>query len=449
MSITRGNLTRGRILRSLIIYSIPMIITNVIQTLFHSADIFILSVMTGDAEVAAVSACGPIISFLLCTFTGFAVGSDVLVAKKFGKGDEQGVQRGVGTSVVVGLSSGVLLAVVTFICARLFLIMSQCQSDVLDAATEYLRVYALGMPFIMLYNFTAAVLRAQGDSVRPMVYMLVSGVLNIGLNITFVGLAGLTVKGVAMATALSNLVALILAVAALLRGKGICKVRMRHMRIFATELGEIVRIGVPTCLCGAFFYISNVVISAQVNTISTDAMTANGIAGQFDGIVYNVGYSIALACSVMVGQNFGAKRMDRIKRTVFAGLLYATVASIAVGGVMAILSKPLLGLMTESEEVIALARGRMLLLCMTYFITSIMEVFSFSLRPLGRQKSTMVVGGICGLGIRSSWALLVWPMNKTMGMLFASFAVSALVATIIYIFVYAAAVKKWDKIFEA
>jgi Na+-driven multidrug efflux pump len=306
-----------------------------------------------------------------------------------------------------------------------------------------MRIYFLGMPVIMLYNFVASILRSVGDSFRPMIYMLISGVVNIGLNIFFIAVCNLTVVGVALATLLSNLVSLILALIALLKHKGYCKIEFKNLRIFKNEFVEIVKIGVPACLCSLSFYIANLFMSAGVNSISPDAMTANAIAGQFDAIVYNVGMSIAIACMSMVGQCYGAGLMDRVKKTVRVSAIYATVASLSLGSLVVIFSDFLLDIMTDSASIIAIGKEQLTVVCLTHFITSLMEVFSFSLRALKRPNCTMVVGFICGFGVRTFWVTAIWELvGRTVGTLFLAYGVSAFCALVIYIVLFIQTMKR-------
>ena len=431
-----ASLTRGPVFKTLLVYSIPLVVTNVVQLLFHATDVAVLGAMVDDYAVAAVGACGSLITLLVSLFTGFATGANVIVAKREGARDASGVKRAIGTSLVIGFVSGVILMIIALIGARQFLIWMNCRPEVLDMATLYMRIYFIGMPIWMLYNFVSAILRALGDSMRPMIYMLVSGVLNVLLNILFIGALGMTVDGVAIATVVSSLVSLILAIIALIRSNDGYKIKLKDLKIGGAELSEIVKIGVPTCFCGIFFYVANVIISSAVNSISTDSMTANTISGQIDGVVYNVGFSIAIACAAMVGQCLGAADVDRIRQTMRVSALYVSVASLSVGAILTLASRPLLSLMTDSESVIVIAQERLALLCLTYFITSVMEVFSFSLRALGKQTSTMVVGGICGLAMRGSWVWLVWPLKKTLGNLFVCYPITAAIAVAIYVVVY-------------
>jgi putative MATE family efflux protein len=301
MSLTTGSSGKG-----LALFSFPMVIINILQMLFHAADTAVLGMMSGDAEVAAVGACGSLVSLLVCLVSGYASAANVVISRRVGAEDRPGARRATGTALVLGLLSGLVLTVVVLLFARPFLVLTNCQPEVLDMAVLYLKIYFLGMPITMLYNFATSILRAAGDSVRPMVYMIVSGIVNVILNVLFVGAFHLTVAGVALATVLSNAIALVLALAALLKDDDYCKVEKKHLRLRKQELLEMLGIGFPSCIGGLSFYFGEVAVVSAVNSLSTNAMTANAISAQLDRINYTVGSSIATAVGVMVSQNFGA-----------------------------------------------------------------------------------------------------------------------------------------------
>ncbi len=439
----KNMLTQGSVFKALFAFSFPIIVTNTIGILFHAADVAVLAYLVDGPAVAAVGACGSLITLMVSLFTGLATGANVLISKRVGANDEQGAKRAIGTSLSVGFLSGIFLMIVALLFARQFLILMNCQSDVLDMAELYMKIYFLGSPIMMLNSFSVAVLRSEGDSVRPMLYSILSGITNVLANIFFVTVFKLTVEGVAIATVLSSLFSLILASKRLFKGTGICRVELKDLRIRLAEFAEIVRVGIPTCFASLSFYAANVILASAVNSMSTDAMTANAISGQFDGIIYTVGAAIASGASVMVAQNYGARQPDRINKTIRVAVLSASAVSILLGSAFVLFAEPMLKLLSDDSAVIAIAKDRMTLLCLTYFVTSIMEVFSFSLRALKRQKSTMVVGAVCGFGIRCLWRYFVWPLHTTLSMLFACYAVSAFAAIVIYIFVYRNAVRSF------
>lgn len=433
------------VFKSLILFSLPMIFTNTVNILFHAADVAVLSFFAKASDVAAVGACGSLITLMVSLFTGLATGANVLISVRVGANDKAGTTSAVGTSLSVGFLSGIFLMLVSLLFARRFLELMNCQPDVLEEATLYLKIYFLGSPIMMLNSFAVAGLSASGDSTRPMIYSMLSGSLNVGLNVFLVAVCHLSVAGVAIATVASAAVSLVLVLFHLFRGNGICKAEFSSVRINIADFLAMIKVGIPTCLCSLSFFLANVVLSSAVNSISTDAMTANAISGQFDGIIYTVGAAIANASAVIVSQNYGAQKFDRMNKAVWCGVLYATIVSIALGSIFVVFAEPMLSLLSDNKAVIAIAKDRMTFLCLTYFITSIMEVFSFSLRAIGRQVSTMIVGGICGFGIRCFWRYFVWPAKPTLSVLFSCYAVSAFAAILIYLFVYRSAFRKLRK----
>lgn len=438
----KSRMVDGRIFKTLLTFSLPLVIINIVQLLFHSADVAVLGIMATDTDVAAVGACGSLISLLLCVFGGYSSAANVVIAKRVGAQDMEGARRATGTALLVGFTSGVILMAITEIFAERFLILMNCQPDVLPEATQYLRIYFAGMPVIMMYNFVAAILRATGDSVRPMIYMISSGALNVVLNIIFVGFMNMAVAGVALATVLSNVAALTAALVTLVRNRDYCKVEPKNLRFRRTELLEIIKIGVPSCLCGVFFYLGEVIVVSAMNSISTDAMTANAVASQLDRFTYSIGSSIAVASGVMVAQNYGAGRIDRVPKIMNTAVSYLTAVIIAFSCVLTLFSTAILGIFTDSDAAIELAKQRFILLTFTNFITCASEVMSNAVRALKRPRSLLLVGLVCGLIIRGAWAYFVWPALGTIPMLFICFPLSTFVGCVIYAVVYRGAIKE-------
>jgi Na+-driven multidrug efflux pump len=251
----------------------------------------------------------------------------------------------------------------------------------------------------------------------------------------------MTVSGVAFATVISNLVALVLALIKLAKNKDYCKIEFKNLRLRKEETFEIIKIGVPSCIIGISFYFGEVVVISAVNSISENAMTANAISSQIDRINYTVGSSIATAVGIMISQNFGANQFDRIKKIMRIGVTYNILVTTGVGLVMLALSGVFFNLLTDSQAVIELAKGRLVIITLTNFVTTTMEVYSNAVRALKRPRYLLIVGIICGLIIRSCWTWFVWPLCKTFPFLFACLPISTLVGTIIYLFVYSKTLK--------
>ncbi|MBQ9071009.1 MAG: MATE family efflux transporter [Clostridia bacterium] len=432
----KRKITNGPILKTLVAFAIPFIMVNLVQRLFHIADVAVLGIMATDTDVAAVGACGSIISMMICIFMGYSSAANVVVARYVGAGDESNSRKAAGTALIMGFLSGVILMLIAMIFARDILILTKCQPEVLDLATLYMKIYFAGMPVTMLYNFVAALLRATGDSVRPMIYMIISGVANVGLNVVFVGFLGLAVAGVALATVLSNVIALVLGLIALAKNKDYCKIERKNLVLRKKEFLEMLKIGFPICICGLSFYVGEVIVISAVNSISTNAMTANTLASQIDVLVYNIGSSIAVATGVMISQNFGAKNLDRVKKLVNVGSAFLISVTLSVGIIGILLSKVIFGIMTENPEVIKLAMERCVFVCLTNFITCEMEIFSNALRAMKHPNWLLVVGISCGFVVRSVWALFIWPLYSEFYFLFVCLPLSTLIGTIIYIPVY-------------
>ena len=440
--MSKVNLTGGGILGSLFRFSMPMVVVSILQMLFHTADTAVLGILSGDLEVAAVGACGSLVSMLVCLVTGYASAANVVISRRIGAGDRRGARVASGAAIVMGILSGLALMVVVLIFSRRFLIMTNCQPEVLDLADLYLKIYFLGMPITMLYNFVSSILRASGDSMRPMIYMIVSGVFNVALNVLFVGAFGMTVAGVALATVISNLIALALSLIALARNNEDCKIERKNLRLRKKELFEMIGIGLPSCLSGLSFYLGEVVVVSAVNSLGTAAMTANSISSQLDRVNYVVGSSIASAAGVMISQNFGAGYFDRIRKIMIKGALFCGATVMVIGLAVVACSDVLIGIFTDSPSVVALTKERLVIISLTNFVTCVCEVFSNSVRALKRPRTLLVVGVSCGFFVRSAWTWWIWPHCPTIPFLFLCLPLSTLVGMAIYFYVYKRAMKR-------
>jgi len=431
-------MTEGPILSKLIRYSIPLIVINVTQMLFSAIDVSILGQFGGDASVAAVGTTGSLIQLITGLFFGLASGVNVAVAHGVGAKDMETARRATGTAIVTALICGLMLMAVSIPCARIFLLWMKCDPAVIDLAVRYLRIYFLGMSIMMAYNFIAAALRASGDSLRPMIVMLTSGVVKVLSNLILVGGFKLEVTGAALSTIISQSTAMVLMLLVLSRSK----LSLSRVRVYKAQLTRIVQVGIPSGMCSLFFYAANVVIQTAVNSLGTVAMTANTIATQYDSFVYVIGSAFAATCMAFVGQNMGARNLDRVKQGIRISVTVTTVACTVVGLIFVLLSGPLCTTVSSDPEVIAIAKQRMLILCMTYFTSGIMEILSLSLSSMGWFKVTMVVGFFCGLGARVLWTWVFWPMVGSLAFLYVSYPISNVLAIIVYLFVLRCAVQK-------
>lgn len=432
----------GPLLKKLIIYTLPLLLTNVLQLTFNMADIIVLGSLVSDDAVAAVGATGALINLIIGLFVGLSVGANVLVARCVGSGDRDKAHKIVGMSVLLGVTIGILLGIVGFFCSRYFLEWMGCDVEVIDMATKYMRIYFVGMPIILLYNFCAAILRAVGDTVRPLIYLVVGGVVNVGLNVLFVAVFHKDVEGVAIATVVSQLISAVLSVITLLKSDGYARFKWGNLRFYKAELAEMAKIGLPAGLQGCVFSLSNVVIQSTVNSFGKTVMTANTVASQLDGFIYNAMNAVSLSAMAFVSQNLGARNFDRINKITKEALALAGVVGVVMGGIVLLLRVPLCNLFTDSQEVVQLACSRLYIIATTYFTCGLMDVMSNVMRGLGRSTTAMIVSLSGSCLFRILWIMTLCRWVHTLPMLYWVYPVSWVLTFIIFAFMYKPTLKK-------
>jgi putative MATE family efflux protein len=359
--------------------------------------------------VGAVGVCGTLISLITGLVIGISAGANVVVARFVGEGNREKVERAVGTSVAVALLGGAVLFVVGVFGAELFLRCNNCPEELIGQATLYFRMYFAGAPLLLMYNFCAAILRAAGDSRRPMIYLTLGGIAKVLCNLFFVAVCKWSVTGVAVATLISWAVSALHAIRALIKTDTVIRLQRRHLRFYRHELAEILRIGVPAGVQQGLYSIANVVITATVNTFGAAAATGISIANQFDNILYQISTAPALAVMPYVSQNVGGGNVRRAKRSVAYGMLITLALGATFGLLSAGFSGQLSSLMSSDPEVIAYSRQKMIIISSTYFICGINEILGAAVRGLGRSvvptASTLVY--LCLL--RFVWVYAVFP----------------------------------------
>lgn len=427
------DLTRGAIFPKLFKFALPLIFTNFLQLLFNATDIAVLGIMVNDKAVAAVGATGSIINLIVNLFIGLSVGTSVCLGKKVGAGDMNKAHKVVGTATITAFVCGTGLLFLGYFGAESFLTWTSCGKEILPQATRYLQIYFLGMPIILFYNFAAGMLRAVGDTFRPMIYLLISGVANVGFNVFFISVFNMTVEGVAIATVLSQGIAAVLSILAMVRNDGYCKLTLKHLRIYKDELIDILKIGLPSGLQSSMYSIANVMISTSVNELGVAYTTGSSVASQFDGFVYMAGNSMAHACMSFASQNLGAGKIKRVKKGIFTAIGISTVLSLVLGSMVYLLSDVLCGIMTKDPQVISIAKERLIILCFFYSVCSIMDILSYVLRAFGKSTTAMVISLICACGFRIVWLNTFYLLNKTFIMIYWAYPVSWVLNVIINI----------------
>ncbi len=439
------DMTVGPIFKKLVIYALPLIGTNLLQMLFNAADVAVLGILASSKDVGAVGATSSLINLIIALFVGLSSGASVVISRCMGAGDEDGAHRAVGTSILIALISGLFLLILGVTCSRYFLVWLDTPKELVDGATKYMTIYFIGVPIIMLYNFIASILRAVGDTVRPLIYLLIGGVINVGLNVFCILVLNLTVEGVAIATVASQLVSVILSLIALLKSKGYGKLKLSYLKIYREQLKAIVLIGLPSGIQGALFSISNVIIQSNINAFGHETVTANTAAQQLDGLLYYAGNGISLACMAFVSQNYGAKKIDRIKKVFWQAVFMCVVIGTIMGGVLVLFADFFLSIITKEPQIIEIAKIRLTVLGLSYSLCGIMECFSYTMRAMGKSITAMIISLIGACGFRVLWIETAFLLAPTHVMLYLAWTVSWVVTIIIYSCFYFTLLKKLDK----
>ena len=418
------DMTTGALLPKVLMFSLPLVLTSVLQLLYNAADVIVVGRYAGAQSLAAVSSTGALINLLVNIFMGLSVGSSVVIARAYGAGDIREVQQGVHTSVTVAGIAGVTVGVLGFFVSRPMLQLMGSPDDVIDLASLYMRIYFLGMPFNMLYNFGAAILRAVGDTRRPLYFLTLSGIVNVLLNLLLVIVFKMDVAGVAIATVMSQVISAVLVLGCLLHSEGVIRLDPRSLRIHREPLLHIVRVGLPAGLQGSLFSVSNVLIQSSVNSFGSIAMAGNGAAANLEGFVYVAMNSIHQAALTFASQNLGAKKLDRVRRNMWVCLATVTVIGLSMGLVMLMLGRPLLTLYNDDAEVIRYGLLRMSFILPTYFTCGCMDVMVGQLRGIGYSIMPMIVSLTGACLFRVVWIYTAFAASPTLNTLYISYPIS-------------------------
>lgn len=431
------DMLNGSIWNKLPVFALPIAATGILEQLFNASDIAIVGNFAQTDKTAAVAAVGansPIIGLILNLFIGIALGANVVIANAIGRDDRQTVQKAVHTSMVVSVIGGVLVAVIGEIIAEPLLTVLNVPDDVLELALLYLRIYFLGMPVILLYNFEAAIFRSIGETKMPLIALTLSGILNVLLNLFFVIVLKMSVNGVATATVLANVVSAGILYIKLVKSDKYIKVEFKKLRIDGKVFAKIMQIGLPAGIQSAVFAVANIVIQGAINSLGTTVIAASSAAFNIEIIAYNVMNSFSQACTTFVGQNFGANKIDRCKKTLFLCLIEDAIASGTAILIVLITGKFLLSIFNNNPEVIEIGYTRLVIIFIAYIFSMLYEVMSGYLRGFGFSlvPAILTTVGVCVL--RIIWINTVFPANRTFVTIMTAYPVS-LATTAVLIFI--------------
>ena len=425
------DMTEGALLPKVLMFSLPLIASGILQLLFNAADMVVVGRWAGKECLAAVGSTGSLINLMVNVFIGLSVGGSVAVARAFGANDPAAVHKSVHTAMTLAIIAGVVVGLFGFIFCRPLLKLMD--NPVLDLATTYMKIYFLGMPFNMIYNFGASILRAVGDTKRPLIYLTIAGVVNVVLNLILVIGFHMNVAGVAIATVASQAVSAVLVVICLMRSTGVVHLDLKELRIHKRQLIDIARVGLPAGFQGSLFSISNVLIQSSINGFGEVVVAANSAAGNLEGFVYTAMNAIHQAAMTFSSQNLGAGKIRRVRRSLWVCIAAVAVIGAVMSNGMYLLGRPLLSLYLDDPTALDPLTGvsvldygmlRMGWMLPLYCLCGLMEVVVGTLRGVGYSIMPMIVSLTGACVFRVVWIMTVFAANPTLDVLYVSYPIS-------------------------
>ena len=444
------DMTEGPVLNKMLLFAFPLMGSSILQLLFNAADIIVIGRFAGDNSLAAVGATSSLINLLVNLFVGLAIGANVLTARYCGSRKDKDISETVHTSISLSLVCGAGLAIVGILISNPILALMGTPEEILPLSTIYMRIYFAGMPAMMLYNFGSAVLRAKGDTARPLMYLALAGILNVGLNLFFVISLHMDVAGVAAATSISQCLSAFLVLRCLSREKDAFKLQRRLLRIHKQKMKVILQIGLPAGFQGMLFALSNVIIQSSINSYGKYVMAGSAASANIESFTYFAMNAFYQAAISFTSQNVGAGRYDRVRKILICSVSCVVVTGITVGSLTCIFGRPLLGIYTDSALVVEEGMKRMLFIAAPYFICGLMDTMAGMIRGLGYSILPMLVSLLGACVLRIIWILTVCrlPAFHHVEYVYASYPVTWAITVAAHIVCYAIITKKIKKSIE-
>lgn len=439
------DMTTGPLLPSILKFTIPLIFSGILQLLFNAADIIVVGQFSGPNSIAAVGSTSSVINLLISAFIGLAVGVNVLAARYFATKDTLRMEKTVHTSISLSIVLGFVISIIGILAARPILRLMGTPIDVIDLAELYMRIYFTGMPVIMLYNFGAGILRAVGDTKRPLYYLTFAGIINVLLNLVFVILLHMDVAGVALATILSEAFSAFLVCRCLMRVSSFYRLELRKLCIDRKTAWNITKIGLPAGLQGAIFSFSNTIIQSSVNSFGSTFMAGNAAAQNLEGFVYLSMNAIYQGCISFTSANFGVHDFKRIRQTLLDCLLVVSFLGIVLGGSFYLSGRQLLSIYTSDPATIAYGLIRMRYICIPYFLCGVMDTLCGSIRGLGRGVLPMIVSLIGACAFRIFWIFTVFQFIHTPDILYSSYPISWFLTAVAHFICFLILIKRSEQ----
>lgn len=436
------DMCHGPLLGKILVFYIPLMLSGILQLLFNAADIIVVGQFAGNESLAAVGSTGALINLIINLFIGLSVGANVLVARYYGANQQAELKEMVQTAIATSVISGILLVFVGFFVAKPALTLMGTPDDVVGQSVLYMRIYFAGMPFMMAYNFGAAVLRAVGDTKRPLYYLLIAGIANVILNLIFVIYFSMHVAGVATATVISQAISAVLVIRCLLKTDSVYKLELKGIKISMDKFGKMFKIGLPAGVQGALFSISNVLIQSSVNSFGSVAMAGNTAGSNIEGFVYtsmNAFYQSAIS---FCGQNYGAKEYKRVGKALFICEVLVILVGLLLGNGAYLAGGTLLKLYSSDPEVISYGILRMRYISVIYFLCGMMDVMVGGLRGIGYSIMPMLVSLTGACLFRIVWIYTVFQEVRTLPCLYISYPISWILTFSVHLICFLIVYKK-------
>lgn len=418
------DMTKGPFLKKILTFSIPLMLTGLLQLAYNSADVIVVGRFVGKEALAAVGSTGSLVNLFLNVFLGLSMGSGVVVARHIGEGNSKTVHECVHTAMLLSVICGFFVGALGFCGSHGMLKMMDVPDDVIDLASLYLKIYFLGSPGLLVYNFGASIVRSTGDTKRPLYILTFSGLVNVVLNLILIIVFDMGVSGVAIATIVSQYLSAVLIVIYLVKMPNACRLMFGKLKIYRKELKSIMLLGLPAGIQNSLFSVSNVIIQSTVNSFGSVAMAGIAAGSNFDSYVYTCTNAVAQTTMTFSSQNMGARKYSNIGRIYRYCIVITIVVSVAMGGLGCVFADPIVGLFSDDPAVIEIGADRLLQIMPFYFFCSLMDVAANQVRGMGKSFEPMILSLLGGCGIRILWIYFILPLNKTLTMLYWAYPVS-------------------------
>ncbi|MFR7423748.1 MAG: MATE family efflux transporter [Clostridium sp.] len=427
------DMCNGSILDKLVSFSIPLMLSGILQLLFNAVDIIVVGQFTGNEALAAVGSTTALINVFVNLFIGISLGASVLAARFYATGQEKEMSETVHTSITLALISGIAMGIIGVIAAKGALELMDTPDNVLNLSTLYMRIYFMGMPFFMLYNYGAAILRAVGDTKRPLLFLIISGATNVLLNLLLVIQFHLGVAGVAIATVISQCISCILVLRCLYLSDGSYQLRFNKLGMKTRYVKQIFQIGIPAGIQSTIINFSNVLLQSSVNSFGSVAMAGYTAANNILGFLYVSVNSITQACMSFTSQNYGVRKFKRMDKVLLECLGLTVMVALVLGGGSYLFGAELMHIYTKSTKVIECGIDIMLYTTVTYFLCGIMDLLPGALRGMGHSTVPMILSVIGTVGTRIVWIYVIFPCHRSLDFLFISYPVSWLLTIVMQV----------------